>query len=362
MRLREIRVSKQTKTATLQELNSLIDVATVYNESEDKWFKAQRRKRGILELLIASIPLFVFVGFISWYLIGAPHTVSVIGMITTPTNFFGYIINWAVVAPIGLELGILLVAIMKSAGWKSSTNSRIEFGLVLMSIVINLFGSLIEVQNHLDLSNLQWIAGIIIATLMGFCIPIMTAWTGSALVKLATGQVKFDIVDLSSKWVIEGRDFFRRELYRMALSKGASTANSSKFSDRVSRQYFQNIDVSQMLDKVGQSQVPKLSHPVQNGATMGFSQMAETRAGIDVHEMSDNRDKSEQTGQVPNRGQMTQQIVKEWIIDNSDELQQILDENKTSGKRQTASLIAIRMGYMPSQYKTIERVLGDRLK
>lgn len=351
---------ESSKPATLQELNEYIDVATVYNDSEEKWFKAQRRKRGILEKVIAGIPAFMLIAFISWYLSGAPHTVAVIALITTPTyiDFLNLTINWSIVAPVGLELGIVLIAIMRAAGWDGKTNIIIEGFLILMLIVINLLGSLIAVQDKtIETSTLESNAGLIVSFMMGFGIPIMTAWLGSAFVKLATGKVSFEIVDLTSKWLVEGRDFFRRELYRVALNKGAGTSTATKFSDRLSSQYFENTD-NWDNDRTVQN-VPLVQQKQAYGASMGFGAMAESRMNPTVQQFTDSQDLPPvQT--VPMR--MTKEIVQKWVDANPDKLQVLLNDNMRVGKRTTAQRIAVEMGYTAGHYKTVERVLGDKLK
>jgi hypothetical protein len=353
--------NQQNQTKTLQALNQSVDVATIYNESEERWFKAQRRKRGILEMMIAGIPFFVAIGFISWYLSGAPHTVSVISMITTPTTveIFGYehIINWSVVAPIGLELGILMVAMMMAVGWKTTANKIIEIVLIVMSITINLLGSLIEVQDHPNLTDLEWIAGVIVGVMMGFVIPIMTSWTGRALVQLATGQVKFDIVDLSNKWLVEGRDFFRRELYRVALAQGATTANASKFSDRISQEYFQNVNFE---DNMGT--VPISVKSPEKAQLPSTTETPQHQEGQPVQPLSDKMDSFGQRGMSHKSLRMTKEFVDEWARNNENYLEDILSDSQQLGKRKTAQRIAVKMGFTPSHYKTVERALGDRLK
>lgn len=352
------------KSISKTELRQVIPISDVYMESESAWFKNRKKKLSITERVLKSLWIALALMFIAWYLVSAPHVVHVVSLITTDTIINGRTLDWAVFVPIGLEFGILLIAIMLSAGWDTVENRRIRVLLIVFSIVINLFGSFIAVSHLTGVGQLEIIAGYVVSVFMGIGVPIMTDWSGNALVHIASGKVEFKITDLEKLWNAQGQDVFRKALYNIALSEGATIRTANAFSDEVSRDYFKGSeteDSETAWTDAGQNRAVPLSQPYNAvplpTAQMGFVGLPEHRANSSVPNGSDKVDRMGH-GQLLQPVPFSQESVLIWAEQNPEHLQQILD--RPMGKTAKSKIIARAMGVSDGKYKTIGRALEDR--
>lgn len=230
------------KYIKFQDLSELIDIGAVEVEARKLWEKQQRRQRRLEQWMVRLMPFGLLVMAIVFYLLSAQHTAMIVNMITP---------GWGWVAPIGFELGIVIIAAIREARWRSWFTWAIMMTLIGMSIIINVSGgflSIVDFGIETDISKLTTMQlvdrfGILPAALQvalsivipfGVAIPVLASMVGESLVKLAMGRIKLQGDDDNARWINEMGRVMYNALLHAALKTGAGATTAAKWARAVS--------------------------------------------------------------------------------------------------------------------------------
>lgn len=337
---------------TLSDLSKWVDLQDIQDTARTTFEAQQRRRRNLNAWLVMLLPWFQLVSFVVFYSLSAPHTVYLMERIT-PT--------WGKLAPIGLELGVVFVAAMRHKNWRGFLTFSILWSLVLVSVIINIGGGFIAVVHSSSDSTMATATMVEIisrfATLpaeyqvlfplvviVGTLIPIMGKFSGEAVIKLTSGEIKLEVVTLEDLWEKEQFGYIKSALMRFALKKGAGAKTSGSWAQRIAEEMLGDADDAvnavsgQVRDMSRAGSFPKVQ------PEMGFGGMTQARM--------DNQN-SEDTG---TRGTvMRAALVSQWIKDNPDTLRQMLSQ--PGARRNVSRAISREIAGNDAGYKTVERVL-----
>lgn len=337
---------------TLRDLSEWVDIQEIQDTARATFEAQQRRRRNLNAWLVMLLPWFQLVSFVVFYALSAPHTVYLMERITP---------IWGKLAPIGLELGVVFVAAMRHKNWRGFLTFSILWSLVLVSVIINIGGGFIAVVHSSSDSTMATATMVEIiarfATLpaeyqvlfplvviVGTLIPIMGKFSGEAVIKLTSGEIKLEVVTLEDLWEKEQFGYVKSALMRFALKKGAGAKTSGSWAQRIAEQMLDDVD--DVVNAVsGQSR--DMSHvpsfpKVQ--AEMGFGGMVQAQKDIQ------NTEDTGTHGTV-----MRAALVSQWVKDNPERLQEML--SRPGARRGVSRAISQEIAGNPSGYKTVERVL-----
>ena len=302
-----------------------------------------------------------------FYGLSAPHTAHLIGMITP--NFVGQYL-----APIGFELGVLIVAALIEANWRNYITVGILWFLLLLSIVINVAGSFIAVIDAATTANIsgdtmgqllgrysdlpatfQVVLALVVP--VGVLIPIIAKLAGEGIVKLALGKVRLEQQSDEQRWAENRVSRVYTHLYNEALRMGAGTKTAANWAQSVVAGLYRE-DVAQMQTNAASKQhLPVPSQPAramgfmgqlgQSGTVQISPKPAEIVSTIDQPQVQKDSNDSPDAGLSDVR--VKKSHVVEWLRANPEML--YLD-NRTLSKLYMQEFY----GYeSDSAYKTVER-------
>lgn len=337
---------------TLRDLNERIDIKAEEDSARSAFETQQRRRRNLNSWLVVALPWFQFISFIVFYLLSAPHTVYLVERITP---------NAGKLAPVALELGVVFVAAMRHKGWRGSLTFGVLWSLVVVNVIINVGGGFIAVVHGatldgIDDATLMEVVGQFwtlpaeyqvlfpLVVIIGVLVPIMGKFSGEAVIKIASGEIKLETITLDDLWLKERGGVMKSTLMRAAMKQGAGAKTAGAWAVRIIEQIYE-IDGDNLEPVLGQgqrlSQVPSFPK-VQ--PEMGFGGMARTQ--MDTQNNGDARTKPH----VLSSG-----MVGRWIDDNPDKVQTFI--NQSGARRNISRAISQEIAGNPSGYKTVERVL-----
>lgn len=246
---------------TLKDLSQNIDVSQIAFEARARWEKSERGRLSIESKLLNLLPIGLVVMVLVFYSLSAPHTAHILDMVTP---------GWGNFAPIGFEIGLLIVSALMEAGWHARLMSGVLWLLLVMSVIINVAASFLVVVSASaivggDISNYTFQeliglypslpASIQIVLLMvipvGFTIPVVTKLAGEAVVKLALGKVVLHTTNLDDLWSkVEQREV-KSALMQRALEQGAGVKTAGKWSQMIVDEMYGDDEPSGAVQAVG---------------------------------------------------------------------------------------------------------------
>lgn len=229
------------KYIKFQDLSELIDIGAVEIEAREKWEKQQRRQRRLEQWMMRLMPFGLLTMAIVFYLLSAQHTAMIVNMITP---------GWGWVAPVGFELGIVIIAAIREAKWRTWFTWSIMMALIGMSIIINVAGGFLSVVDfgvQTDISKLTALElteqfGLLPAALQvalsivvpfGVAIPVLASMVGESLVKLALGRIRLQSEDDNAQWLNDMGRVMYNALLQSALKSGAGANTAAKWARAV---------------------------------------------------------------------------------------------------------------------------------
>src|SRR5690606_19459591 len=109
---------------TLKDLSQNIDVSQIAREARTQWEKSERGRLSLERKMLNALPIGLVVMVLVFYSLSAPHTAHILDMVTP---------GWGMFAPIGFEVGLLIVAALIEAGWHARLMSGVLWLLLSMS-------------------------------------------------------------------------------------------------------------------------------------------------------------------------------------------------------------------------------------
>lgn len=356
---------------TLKELSEIIDIGAIEKNARSEWDKQQKSRRRIEQSLIALLPFGLLIMTAIFYGLSAPHTASILRLITPDIVVFGAHFNVGDVSPVGWELGVLIVAALIEAGWNARLTHGLLWTLLGLSIVINVAGAFIAVVSGgagADISRDTMLAlmgrfgelpatyqvVLLLVTPIGIVIPIVAKLTGEGVVKLAMGKVKLERESSEERWAKEAARVMHSALLQEAMRRGAGTKTAGNWALAAAKELYRWEDSEPITARgqhvikptvsgfaafvPGQSDSPGQSH----GAFVNQSPIGAISAQVqkDASASPDHR--------------LTRRHVRQWLQDNSERVAALNDRDRCRLYTQEQFSAGTETGY-----KTFERARKD---
>lgn len=272
------------KYIRFQDLSDIVDIGAVEIKARKDWEKQQRRQRRLEQWMMRGMPFGLLVMAIVFYLLSAQHTAMIVNMITP---------GWGWVAPVGFELGIVIIAAIREAKWRTWLTQSVMLGLIGMSIIVNVAGGFLSVVEFgtqqsvavtVDATNSTAVAGLTMLALLekfgtlpavyqvallivvpfGVAIPVLASMVGESLVKLALGRIRLETDDDNARWLNEMGRVMYNALLQAALKAGAGAGTAAKWAKAVTSGM---SDYEPLVEARGQKQIPASA---QVAGALGF--------------------------------------------------------------------------------------------
>ena len=175
-------------------MNETIDIGSIYRQERKRWFREEAPRRSFRDLVASSVPYWIVIVALVLFGLSAPHTAKIFNMITP---------KWGVIAPIGVEFGLLYAAFRRRLARNREetlpwTLWAMEGLLFVTAILVNGAGAFVSVVSVTDLDTLSFgailqeftvipatsQAALIMAALSSLIIPIGTLVAGDGLADL----------------------------------------------------------------------------------------------------------------------------------------------------------------------------------
>lgn len=333
---------------TLKRLNEVIDLKSEEDNAHALFDSQQVRRRNLNSWLVVALPWFQLISFVVFYLLSAPHTVYLVERITP---------NAGKLAPVALELGVVFTAAMRHKGWRGSLTFGVLWSLIVVNVIINVGGGFIAVVHSATLdgisdATLMEVIGQFwtlpaeyqvlfpLVVIIGILVPIMGKFSGEAVIKIATGEIKLETVTLDDLWLKERASVMKSALMRAAMKSGAGTKTAGSWAQRVVEQLYGDDD--KPVHAVSRTKRVPSFPEVQ--PEMGFGGIAQTRMD------KENSGDGDKRANVLSSG-----MVGRWIDDNPERVQAYLSQS--GARRSISRAISQEIAGDSSGYKTVERVL-----
>jgi hypothetical protein len=339
---------------TAKDLSTLISIGDVEETARQNWERTQRRRRGISQWLVRSLPVALMIMLIVFYALSAPHTAELLNKITPG-------VGW--LAPVGFELGVLIVAALREAGWRSPNwrtdlTRWILYLLLLMSIAINVAGgfvSVVSVSLDTDIQGntlqamlslfpeLPATAQIVLMLVipMGVLIPIMGKFAGEAVIKFSLNKISLSTENDEDRWLKDRRKLLQQALYAAAVKLGAGAVTAGDWSQRMVYHWYKEAVqervttteayASTRLPDAAAMPVPTANRDFgfaaladnrtigQYGLTGNSVQQGQSEPLAPVHNVHENPDSGRTAdGQTTGRRRDAREIVREYLRANPD--------------------------------------------
>lgn len=342
---------------TLRDLNEWIDIQAEQDSARSAFEAQQSRRRNLNGWLVVLLPWSQLIVFAVFYLLSAPHTVYLVERITPGAGKL---------APIGLELGVIFVAAMRQKGWRNLLTFGVLWSLMLVNVIINVGGGFIAVvqsataqdMTRLTLPEIMGRFGTLpaeyqilfpLVVIIGALVPVMGKFSGEAMIKLATGEIKLESVSVEDLWLKEQPTQVKSALMRAALKKGAGARTAGAWAQRIVDELYGDDDEDDKPVRAisGQSRVPSVPTVSTVHAEMGFA--AKLPPQTDTQN-------SEDTG--TRETVLRAKMVAEWVDSHPEEVKAMLA--RPGNKRGISMAISQAIAGKPDGYKTVERVLKSK--
>lgn len=336
---------------TYKDLNEWIDIQAEQDNARTVFESQQRRKRDLNAWLVVLLPWFQLVSFVVFYLLSAPHTVYLVERITPGAGKL---------APLGLEFGVVFVAAMRQKGWRNWVTLSVLWALVVVNVIINVGGgfiavvqsaavtdmasfTLVQILSRFTILPAEYQILFPLVVIIGALVPVMGKFSGEAVIKMATGEIRLEITTIEDLWAKEQSTFVKSALMRAAMKKGAGARTAGAWAQRVVDELYRDEDDFVSVSRTG-TPVPFVQTVPLVRAEMGFP--GSLPAQMDNQNIQDSG-----TKETVLRAQM----VVQWIADNPDLLKEMLSQ--PGNKRRISMAISQEIAGRPDGYKTVERVL-----
>lgn len=348
---------------TLKDLSQSIDVAKITAHARQQWERQQVKRMSIEQWLIRLLPFGLVVMVLVFFLLSAPHTIDMLDMITPG---FGW------VAPVGFEVGILVISALIEAGWKTPLTRGLLLMLIIMAVMINTTGAfMVVVGGVTELGASTFVqllarfpelpattqAVLFLVVPVGVAVPVISKFAGEAVVKLALGKVELSQTSLDDLWTnVEQREV-KSALMQAALEMGAGVKTAGKWASLVVEQIY----TDDLIDAVsGQIIAPA---PQKSSAYASIEGQQDSGTGQDSPRYGFNVspqithyepqwtviDKKDSPGQgTAGQSVLTRAMVKTWLRDNPGAWQDMSNHD-----------ISRAIIGSDSGYKTVQRTLRD---
>ena len=171
-----------------------LDIGTLYRKERTRWMREEAPRRSFQDIVAASVPYWIVIVALVLFGLSAPHTAEIFLMLTP---------RWGVIAPIGVEFGLLYAAFRRRLARSEGTRVpwtlwAMEILLFITAILVNGAGAFVSVVSVTGLDALSFSAilseftlfpatsqaALIMAMLSAFIIPIGTLVAGDGLADL----------------------------------------------------------------------------------------------------------------------------------------------------------------------------------
>lgn len=362
---------------TMKILQESIAIHEVEQEARARWDRQLRKRRRVEQWIVRGLPFAVLVMAIVFYTLSAPHTAAILDIITP---------GWGRFAPIGWELGILVIAAFIEAGVRTRVTYFVLYTLLIMAVIINIAGAFIAVTEFASggnavLSNatlrdlLEQFGGLparfqvvlMLVIPIGTVIPVIAKLAGELIIKLAMGHVKLERHSDSVLWAHEASKVMHAALMQAAMARGAGVKTASTWAANVAEQMYGYLAPAQAsVDARGQV-TPAL--PARRGA-MAFHEMRRDSAGqsqmgqnlsreiesptFDALNASENdRKDSPDSGQSQLSQRVSRRHVGEWLAERPELLAR---SDRDIARLYMQDVFGVNSD---SAYKTIQRARKD---
>lgn len=315
-----------SKQITVKSLSEHIDIHGVQKEARNSWDSEQRKRRRVEHWLIRFLPFGMVVMVLIFYGLSAPHTAHLLSLIT-PTFVGQYL------APVGWELGVLIVSALREAGLRNWLTASIMWILLILSIFINIAGGFIAVVSGATEANLQsdtlnqlferfgdlpatYQVVLILVPFVGAVIPIIAKLAGEAVVKLALGKVRLERDSDEDRWMRDAARVMYTALLQEALKRGAGAKTAANWAQVVTDEMYRfrpQITDGRTADGIARRPVPIVLEPAHR--PIGFISPPVSATGqADGQRTADNEpDKAHGYGQGYTRKKDARTIVREHL-------------------------------------------------
>ncbi len=277
-------------------------------KAREQWEHQQQYKTGLFERLVtAAIPLGLFVIAAVFFTLSAQHTVDIFTIIFPGVG---------VIAPVGIELGIVYSAFMFAEA--VFTNSRVSSTITLLRrlfliivVVANGAGSLIAVVKSAGLSDLstQEIIGrfptlpaiqqiaLIIALLSAFAVPAAAVMSGEGFFRYLADQRR-KRKTLDELWAEVRAQVEFEALRDAAINHGVTPGKASRWAAEIAQSGMRRPPgiVSSQTNETGETsgniQGPKGETQKEQAARLLRENPAWKETSIDVLESQTGIDRS----------------------------------------------------------------------
>lgn len=240
-----------------------INMTGLYTEAKAKWLAAQETTGGFIGFVMTSQKWWLVIIGAVFFILSASHTANTFGRLVAPIDLLGLKIPVALVAPLGIEFGILYAAFSRKKaeikrlgiGRGMLTFEWLMFGI---SVVVNGAGALFVVVTEGKLSALSAEAvrdsfnrlpldlqlALLLAVVFGVVIPLSTHITGGGLASLV-----YEYTDAAQERAAGWRAAERWELYQVVfqwhLDNGWTPGRAKKSASVMTDSYLAMIEVNQ---------------------------------------------------------------------------------------------------------------------
>jgi len=357
---------------SMKVLQETIDIGEVEKDARANWEREHRKRRRVEQWIIRLLPfgLILMVGI--FYGLSAPHTAALLSLITP--NFVGQYL-----APLGFELGILIIAALIEAGMRSRAAHLILWVLLILSVVINIAGAFIAVVSlatGVTLSNdtvnelfgrftslpATYQVVLILVPFIGAAIPIVSKLAGEVVVKIALGKIRLERESDEALWAKDSAKVMRGALLQTAMKMGAGVKTAGNWAASVSDQMYGYVEpVRSNTQAVGRSIITPTPVPQPMGFkldNMPVSRLSQS-IGSPVQNLGDaevsnsyatNDTKGSPDSKIP---RLSKKHVSEWLVTHT-------EYHQFSDREVSRAYMLDTFGIdSESGYKTVNRVKKD---
>lgn len=229
-------------------LQESINITEVEKEARATWEREHRKRRRVEQWIIRLLPFGLILMTMIFYGLSAPHTAALMSLIT-PTFVGQYL------APLGFELGILIIAALLEAGMRSRAAHLVLWVLLILSIVINIAGAFIAVvslatgvvleadtvdQLLQRFTSLPATYQVVLALVpfIGAAIPVVAKLSGEVVVKIALGKIRLERESDEQLWAKESAKVMHGALLQTAMKMGAGVKTAGNWATSVAEQMY----------------------------------------------------------------------------------------------------------------------------
>lgn len=233
---------------SIKVLQESINITEVEKEARATWEREHRKRRRVEQWIIRLLPFGLILMTMIFYGLSAPHTAALMSLIT-PTFVGQYL------APLGFELGILIIAALLEAGMRSRAAHLVLWVLLILSIVINIAGAFIAVvslatgvvleadtvdQLLQRFTSLPATYQVVLALVpfIGAAIPVVAKLSGEVVVKIALGKIRLERETDESLWAKESAKVMHGALLQTAMKMGAGVKTAGNWATSVAEQMY----------------------------------------------------------------------------------------------------------------------------